>query len=262
MATFDTVHSVAKSAISEIMTNADAQTSYASFINRQSAQLFDYAAGEGKKHFKAELVRLLNSVTPDPTVVYRGLLIQLNGVFEGFIKSFVAAHVERVGSKESTFGALPGPLRTTYTAYAGRVLARIHEGSINGIAYDFDALQASLGTCFSNASPFGLKGEVFTVLMGNCTPERLEKVFQQVGLPEPFGDPIGKHKSIQGWCREKRARAAASLAREELERQIEMRNDLVHGLATKAVMISDVQHAASFFAAIIDAYHDTATTPR
>lgn len=259
MSIFDTAHSVATSAISEIVTNAESQTSYSSFITRQSAQLFDYASGEDKKHFKVELLRLLNTAAPDPTVVYRGLLIQLNGVFEGFIKSHVAAHVERVASAESTFKNLSAPLRTAYAAHSGRVLARIHDGSINGIAYNFDALQDSLGTCFSNISPFGLRGEVFTVLMGNCTPDRLEKLFEQVGLPHPFGDPIGKHKAIQGWSGESRARTAASLTRAELERQIEVRNDLVHGLATKVIVISDIQNAAKFFAALIEAYRDAAT---
>ncbi|MGE8142103.1 hypothetical protein ACQKOE_09030, partial [Novosphingobium sp. NPDC080210] len=161
----------------------------------------------------------------------------------------------------------PGPMRgtgatvtlqTTYAAHAGRALSRIFEGSINGINYDFSALQAEMGSCFSGNSAFTINGEVFTLLMGNCTPDRLEKLFDQVGLPNPFGNAVGQNKIVQNWCGERKAGRAANRAKDELERQIATRNDLVHGFASKDVVLHDVERAALFFGCLVEAYTDLA----
>lgn len=257
MSAFDLQRTIASVAITEIVANAEAQHSFPAFVTKHSAQLFDYAMGEDKKHFKQELQNLLKERSPDPTVVYRGLLIQLNGIFEGFIKTLIAAHVAAVAVKAIKFSDLEEGMKAAYSAHAGRVLSHILEGSLNGVSYEFAPLQQSLGACFSDASPFEIRGEVFTALMGNCTPERLERVFEQVNLPDPFGDPIGRHKAVQELYRDGKVRRAANRLRDDLSQQIKIRNDLVHGLATKTVLISDVHQAANLFMAMIEAYSDS-----
>lgn len=256
MSPFATARTGAQAAIAEIVANASVRQRFPAFVLGQAQDLFAYASD--KAHVKGELQTLLKLGSPDPAAVHRGLLIQLNGVFEGFIKSLVSSHIAQKASRVSQFDELETSLQTTYAAHAGRALSRIFDGSINGISYDFSALQAEMGNCFSGGTPFTINGEVFTLLMGNCTPERLAKLFDQVGLPEPFGATVGQHKAVQSWCGERKAGRAASLAQDELAQQISTRNDLVHGLASKDVVIHDVERAAVFFDCLVTAYSDLA----
>lgn len=257
MSPFVTEFSGTQAAIAEIVANAKVRQRFPAFVLKQAGELFVYAGD--KAHVKDELKNLLSLGSPDPAVVYRGLLIQLNGLFEGFIKSLVSTHISELASQVSRFDELASDLQTSFAAHAGSVLSRIFDGSINGINYDFSALRSGIGSCFSGSSPFEINGEVFTLLMGNCTSTRLEKVFSQVGLPEPFGDSVGRHKAVQKWCGEGKARRAANLAKDELNLQISIRNDLVHGLATKNVVLHDVERAATFFGCLVEAYFDQAT---
>jgi hypothetical protein len=158
----------------------------------------------------------------------------------------VNTHISQIASRVSRFDELEPSLKATYAAHAGRALSKIFEGSINGINYDFSALQAEMGSCFSGNSPFTINGEVFTLLIGNCTADRLEKLFGQMGLPDPFGSAVGQNKAVQNWCGERKAGRAANLAKDELEKQIAARNDLVHGFASKDVVLHDVERAAVF----------------
>jgi hypothetical protein len=258
MTPFDRARSGAHAAIEEVVANMRVRQSFATFILGQAGDLFNYAAD--KPHVKEELRELMKLKSADPSVVYRGLLIQLNGAFESFVKSLVSSRVTEIATSATCFDDLEEDLRLSYAAHAGRTLSKVHDGTVNGVSYDFSALQKNLGGCFSGVTPFALNGEVFTLQMGNCTPDRLEKVFAQVRLPDPFGDPVGRHKAIQAWCREGKARRAATLARDELELQIETRNNIVHGLASKEVVPNDIERAAVFFAALIDAFTDAATT--
>lgn len=259
MRDYSSIRATAQAAIAEALANARVQQPFSSFITRNASYLYNYASGDGKEHFKLELEKLLKIVVPDPTVVFRGIVIQLNGVFEGFVKSLVSAHVTGLASQVNTFSELSDPLKNAYAVKAGAVMTRLHDGSLNGVKYDFPALLESVGSCFADATPFSFKGDVFTALMGNCTPERLERLFEQVGLPEPFSDTVGRHKSIQALYIDGKGRRAANKLKEELSFHIENRNDLVHGLATKAIVISDVQDCANFYTAIIDAYTDLAS---
>lgn len=256
MSPFSTARSGAQAAIDEIIANARVRQRFPAFVIGQAADLFHYASD--KAHIKGELQNLLQLGSPDAAVVHRGLLIQLNGVFEGFVGSLVSTHVTQIAAKVNRFDQLPLTLQSAYVVHASRALSKLNDGAINGIKYNFSSLQANMGSCFSGMTPFEINAEVFTLLMGNCTSERLERLFGQVELMEPFGDPIGKHKSIQKWCGEGKARRGANRAKNELDEQIAMRNDLVHGHATKDVVLHDVERAAEFFGAMVTAYSDLA----
>lgn len=256
MTPFSTTRSGAEAAIAEVVANARVRQRFPAFIKSQAADLFAYAAD--KAHVRAELSNLLQLGAPDPAVVHRGLLIQLNGIFEGFVKSLVSTHVSTIAGKVDRFSDLEQELQDAYSVHAARALSRLSEGSINGVSYNFSALQSGMGSCFSGGKPFIINGEVFTLLMGNCTAERVERLFKQIGLPEPFGDEVGKHRAAQKWSGEAGARRTANRVRDELDRQIETRNDLVHGLATKDVVLLDVERAADFFGCLVTVYCDLA----
>lgn len=256
MSTFASANSIAKASIGEIIDNALARQRLPAFVRSQTRELFDYC--KDKPHIRSELQTIIKLSAHDASVVYRGLIIQLNGIFESFIKSLVSAQIHNISTKAECFDDLEEGVKTSYIFYIGNVFSKVHDGAINGVNYDFDTLKREVGSCFSNVSPFSMSGEVFTLLMGNCTPKRLEKIFSQVGLPEPFSDVFGKHKAVQQWCSEGKARRVATMARDELEKQISLRNELVHGLGTKNVVLEDVQNSARFFLAIIDAYTDLA----
>lgn len=256
MTPFSTTRSGAEAAIAEVVANARVRQRFPAFIKSQAADLFVYAGD--KAHVRAELKSLLQLGSPDPAVVHRGLLIQLNGIFEGFVKSLVSTHISAIAAKVDRFGDLEPDLQTTYSVHAARALSKLSEGSINGVSYNFAALQSGMGSCFSGGKPFVIDGEVFTLLMGNCTADRVERLFKQIGLAEPFGEEVGRHKAAQKWSGEAGARRTSARVRDELDRQIETRNDLVHGLATKDVVLLDVERAADFFGCLVTVYCDLA----
>jgi hypothetical protein len=115
-----------------------------------------------------------------------------------------------------------------------------------------------MGACFTDAEIFDLNGEVFTILMGNCTVERLEKLFPIIGLTPPFSDDTGRNAAIRKWAKGAGARAAANQAGAELDRQIDVRDALAHGDITRGVQASDVEDAANFFEALIGAFSEKA----
>src|SRR5690606_1568036 len=104
------------------------------------------------------------------------------------------------------------------------------DGAINGAKYDFDSLQKNLGTCFTDSSPLQLNVGIFTVFIGNCTPERLERLFEEIGLSPPFSDSLGRNALVKKWSGNKGANEAAKSVRKELEIQLERRNEIVHGI--------------------------------
>ncbi|MGE8143487.1 hypothetical protein ACQKOE_16075 [Novosphingobium sp. NPDC080210] len=110
MSPFATVRSAAQAAIEEIVANATVRQRFPAFVLGQAQDLFTYA--NDKAHVKGELQKLLKLGSPDPAAVHRGLLIQLNGVFEGFIKSLVSTHISQIASRVSRFDELEPSLQS------------------------------------------------------------------------------------------------------------------------------------------------------
>jgi hypothetical protein len=195
----------------------------------------------------------------DPSVVYRGLIIQINGVFELFVKHLSAAVLEHWQSKSSKYSDLDHRIRSAHTVYSATTLSRLNDGQINGVSYDFSTLQMHLGECFTDAEDYRLNTDVFTLQLGNCTPDRLVKLFDLLKIGAPFDDVTGRNQAVRQWSKGLSPRRAAKAAEDELTRQLSMRNEIAHGFALiRDVVPLDVEDACQFYAALIDAFMEKA----
>ncbi|MFB8344960.1 hypothetical protein ACWGNA_27790 [Brucella cytisi] len=120
-----------------------------------------------------------------------------------------------------------------------------------GLPYTFEALLQNIGVGLTGANGYKLNPEIFTKFMGNPTPTRLEKLFQSLSLPEPFSDELGQNTELRDHFGERTKERVAVRAKEKLENQIGLRNDIVHCDLTQAVDFGELQDTVGYFRALI-----------
>ncbi len=256
MDAIERARSTAQSQIDEILTNAQIRQCFTNFFVANALEI--YAYDNMRTEVKTELIKILKYKASDPAATYRGLLLQLNGTFELFVRHLVSAVLQDHSSKVKKYSELSDTVKNAHAVCSGAILAKMHDGTINGVKYNFDSLQRNLGECFQDVRGFHLNTDAFTLLIGNCTPARLEKLFQTVGLSPPFDDATGKNKAVRKWANGARAREAASGAAKELGLQLGKRNEIAHGSNALTVLPADVENAAVFYSALADAFVEKA----
>jgi hypothetical protein len=208
---------------------------------------------------KALLVKAVGLKTTSPAALYRGLFIQANSIFEAYVRDLASIVVGHTASKVSKYSELPQKFRNEHISLSGQVLQHMKTGTLAGQKFDFDGLTSALGQCFSDINPFSIMPEVFTITMGNVTPDRLEKLFEKIGLAEPFSPGVGRSAKIKNVFNESRQSTAANLARVKLHSIVVVRNTLVHGDLSTAVEQSDLEKAIDFVEAMIEALDELAS---
>lgn len=186
---------------------------------------------------------------------YRGLFVASVSSFEGFVKLLISALVQIKSAGARKYSDLPMNFQQQYVARVSQVLSHIGSGTVRGIPYNFSALQKSLGVCFSDAGPPQLDGDVFTILMGNPTWERLGSVLQSLGIEGPFDQAFGSSASIRAWASGSWKKNLSD-AQAKLNDLIDQRNLIVHASHPVTIVEQDVFDAADFFEAMATALVD------
>ncbi len=249
MSKLDDAKSVADLYLEEILATLEIRNSYNSIILPHSTTLFGALAHDNSA--TKALSTALKYKTADPSALYKPLLVQVHGVFENYIRSMVGAIVEDRFEITDKYPNLTHGFRQDHIVHAAKVLTHIKAGNILGSPYNFDILLTNLGKGLSGQTGYKLNPEIYTKLMGNCTPERLESLFKALALPEPFSDALGKNGKIKDHFDDKTKGRVAIRAKEKLETQINLRNDIVHGDLTKSVNIDELRDGLNFFRALI-----------
>lgn len=255
MDALERAHSTFAARVDEIVQNARIRQAFDGLFVRRRQLVFSQQID---KQLRVELDGALLLGKSDASVLYRGLLVQLNGAFEAYITQLSVAVVNGHKGKTTRYSELPEHLRQAYVVNSANVLAKISEGVVHGVAYDFAALQKSLGTCFSDIAPYSVDAEVFTLFMGNCTPERLEKLFKVVGISPAFDDELGKNPHVKRWAQNAGAREASKRARQKLSDEIKRRNQIAHRGADLAILPAEIIEIADFFKALGAAFENKA----
>ena len=256
MSKLDDAKKIADLYLDEILATLEIRNSYNSIILTHTNALFGALAHD--RTAKAALSAALKHKTADPSALYRPLLVQVHGVFENYIRGMVSAVIEDRFETADKYPSLDPAFRTDHIMHAAKVLTHIKAGNILGSPYNFDVLLANLGKGLSGQAGFKLNPEIYTKLMGNCTPDRLEGLFRALALPEPFSDALGKNTQIKAHFEDKTKGRVAVRAKEKLEKQIDLRNDIVHGDLTKSVTIDDLRDSLKFFRALIAGFDQLA----
>ena len=177
-------------------------------------------------------------------------MIQLYGAFERLVSDLVEAVLVVVQSKADKYSDLNEDLRNAHTVGSARLLAKLHDRTINGVSFDFASLQANMAACFSDASEYRLTAEPFTALLGVCTAERVDSVFETLKLGKAFDDALGRDPRIKAWAGNAGTREALRLARDKLNATVRLRNQIAHGAADPQVLDTEVKDAATFLSAL------------
>ncbi|MEC5293196.1 MAE_28990/MAE_18760 family HEPN-like nuclease [Aurantimonas sp. C2-6-R+9] len=207
---------------------------------------------------KARLREAVKLKATPPAALYRGLFVQANSIFEAYVRDLSSIVAEHKVSRVTTYSELPEKFRLQHIHLSSQILQHVKTGAVAGQKFNFDRLTNALGQCFSNSHEFSIMPEVFTLMMGNATPDRLETLFEKLGLPEPFNPGVGRSAAIKKVIGEIRQASAAKLAKEKLHELVRLRNTLVHGDLSTAVEQSDLDEAVDFFEAMIESFDELA----
>ena len=172
----DTPYALAQSAILEIQQNAAIRAGFNSLLVPNANVLLgsDYV----EQRYKDELKVLLKLKEADPSILYRGLLVQTCSVFEFFCKRTIEGVVEEIASSAMAFDELEPKLIAANFAYTGLFFQKARDEYLNGPARaTFEAMVRGLASCSVGATKVELNSTVFTSFLGNCTPKQLEHRF-------------------------------------------------------------------------------------
>ena len=185
--------------------------------------------------------------------MYKSLIVQIHGVFENYIRLVVQSIIEGRFEKVAKYSLLSKEFRNIHLDYVARILSHAKSGNIMGISYPFDELLKNFNHCLSDEKNFKLNHEIYTKLMGNCTSARLKTLFESLLLPDPFGDRLGESPDLKSNLSEKTKGRVSQRAKEELDKQIDLRNDIVHGNLTLSIDENKLSQTLGFFKALISA---------
>lgn len=243
--------SLAESYLDEIDATIEIRQSYNNIVVAQAGVLMGALAHD--KAAQGVVRQALRHKTVDVSTIYKPLVVQINGVFESYIRSLVGAIVEERFETVEHYTSLDKGFRNNHIVHAARVLTYIKSGSIMGMAYNFDNLLVNLGKGLSGQKGYKLNSEVYTQLMGNCTADRLERLFDAIALPEPFSDELGQNAQLKAHFKDKTKGRVANRTKEKLDIQIDLRNTIVHGSLTTSINIDELQDTLGYFRALIAA---------
>ncbi|WP_313137970.1 MAE_28990/MAE_18760 family HEPN-like nuclease [Paracoccus jeotgali] len=258
MAQLDSAKERAFSYVSELRETAAVRQFFSEIIIGRNGELmgaFGYDAA-----VRARLTEAARLKATPPAALYRGLFVQANSVFEAYVRDLASIVTENMASKVAKYSALPASFRQQHIHLSGRILQHIGTGTLAGQKFDFSRLTNALGQCFSDSDTFSIMPEVFTLMIGNVTPDRLENLFEKIGLPEPFNPGVGRSGAIKKVFGEARQASAAKLAKAKLHEVVGVRNTLIHGDLSATVEQSDLDEAIDFLEAMIEAL-DELTRP-
>ena len=243
--------------IEEAEATARIRSAYTSIIVSNAQSLFlVFKSGEQKKNLSIAL----KDKDTDASMLFRGLLVQVNGVFENFVRSLCVAIVEKKCADAGTYNGLDERIRTEHIVHSARILTHLKAGNVHGNRYDFGTLQTNLAKCMLDINDYRVQPDVFTLFMGNCTSSRLTELFKSLSLSDPFDDELGKHTTLRKWAKDQSSRRVAKVAKSTLDEQIAIRNDIAHGNLTKAVSQTEFEFSVNFFLAFIEALAEKVST--
>lgn len=247
MDSFDRLGSVFEARIDEVRGNLRVRQAHSFFVRHQ-AELFAFEGIPG--HLKTDFNSSLNIKSAPEVVAYRGLILQLYGAFERFVTEIAEASLHALQAKAKRYSELPEGLRNAHTVGSARLLSKLHDRNINGVPFDFAKLQLNLAACFSDNEKYRLGADAFTALLGVCTSERVDSVFEAMCIGKAFDDALGKDPNVKSWARGAGAREAVKLARDSLNELVRLRNQIAHGLADPEVLDTEVDEAATLLSAL------------
>lgn len=203
---------------------------------------------EIQEYDKADFKRALSNRSTSRTPAYNGLFIIAVTNFELFVKEFIDEILGRKARKAKTFGELDRAFQDNYMSSVGKIIAGKSSGVVSGVPYTkFSEVALTFSNSYLGTSPFSLMGDVFTLVMGNPTWERLEKLLQTVGVEDPMGKELASTDILKAHFDNAKWTEVVSKAKKFHENAIRQRNTIVHNVIPLSLVEKDVRASVTFF---------------
>lgn len=249
MADLDKAVEISELYFTDIISTASLRQIYQEIIVSNSSSLFSSLSYN--QELTNKIKEALTIKTVDEEVLYKGLFLQSVAVFEDFIKNIVEFITVKHHSNTSTYNGLDVNLQAYYLSSSGKALGYYSSGTVNGVKFDFKNLKDSLLTCLSGTENFFLDPAVFTVLMGNCTSDRLISLFSKLSNIDNIFTILGSDNELKKSLGESRKGQTSTLAKENLDLIIDLRNDIAHGSLTRTLSKDDFINHTNFLQALV-----------
>jgi len=146
------------------------------------------------------------------------------------------------------FSKLDKPFQDNYISGVGKVIAGKSSGTVAGVPFGgFDELVKCFSKSYVEDGALRLMGDVFTLLMGNPTWEKLDKLLRTLGIGDPLGKELGSTATMKSHFAN--AKWGEVIGNAELfhENALRRRNSIVHNVIPIALGDDDVRQALSFY---------------
>jgi len=177
--------------------------------------------------------------------------------FELFVKEEMDEALGRKALAIQTFSNLDKTFQDNYISSVGKVIAGKSAGTVGGVPFTrFDEVVKSFSKSYVGDGALRLLGEVFTLLMGNPTWDKLAKLLETLGLEDPLGKELASTATMKSYFDNAKWGEIIENTEAFHENALRRRNAIVHNVIPIALVEDDVRDALSFydsFAAGLDA---------
>ncbi|WP_379546290.1 HEPN domain-containing protein [Qipengyuania sp. DSG2-2] len=167
----------------------------------------------------------------DKTIIETFLFVGIIASFQKFIKVLVSDILTHHTQTSARFSDISSGIREAYLVAAAGTYRFKKSGSVRGVRVNFHRVEQSLKECLNDTEDFTLEGEAITSEMGNPSQAAIENIFGSLGLSSPFNNDFGGRLRELGWSEGTSDGDNTRKALAMLSRNIERRNDAVHGMS-------------------------------
>lgn len=235
----------------ELMKTASLRSYFNDLVLTKSQILF--SAFSVDKNLQNRLRESMSLKEIDDSALLKGLFLQSVSVYENYIKGMVSCIIQMNINKASKYSELTTQLKNGFISNAGKALSYYGGGTVNGVRFDFDALTESLKLCLTDEQPYHIDATVFTILMGNCTSQRLQKLLEKIGHSSDIFKDISDDGGLKKVLKETRKAQINHMTKEKLDLIMDLRNDIAHGDLTRTLNKDEFDDYVQFLRSLIGA---------
>jgi hypothetical protein len=197
---------------------------------------------------RGQFQKALHLRSKSRTPAFNGLYVMSITNFELFVKEEIDEAMSRKALAVQAFSKLDKTFQDNYISGVGKVIAGKSSGTVAGVPFGrFDELVKCFSKGYVGDGALRLMGEVFTLLMGNPTWDKLTKLLKTLGVPDPLGKEFGSTSSMKSHFGNAKWGEVIANAESFHDNALRRRNSIVHNVIPIASGEDDVRQALSFY---------------
>ena len=221
-------------------------------LHMQSKHIFSHSFYSHSKHLKEIVEKFREKVKMiDNAPIFNGIYVQIGASFEKFIRTSTSSYLEEISKNFSKYEDLPPKIKNGNLYFTGKLFAQVHTPP-SGRSIDFSEYSKRIGTCIDGEKSFQLNHDAFSMFLGNCTSEKLEKHFDKISIVN-YWQKISKKTKIQTALNTKKFKETEKECTLKVDEYIKNRNAIAHrGENFKIINPSDIREYISFFKCLME----------